>query len=222
MAGDARKKGGVYSDNPKTMRTRDFLKKLPVGKKEEKRKTFLEYRSLRTTCITRSKKADYHQSHSRDDKLAMLREACSNALANRLKRGIEYMGTDIEVFIARFHDRAFLRGMRQKAGADASASDGADTPGPAGEADDSDSDSDNEQLVIAHNEGPSTAPASPLGMSDLVNFIDYHQGVTNEFDEYVEQLQEKQAMILQEMSVRSYVQFETANSLSLLLRTSGF
>ncbi|GJC85578.1 hypothetical protein ColLi_08416 [Colletotrichum liriopes] len=220
MVGDARKKGGIYSDNPKTKRTRAFLENLPAGKKEARRKTFLEYRSLRTTCITRSKKTDYQQSHSRDDKLSMLREACSNAIANRLKRGIEYMGTDIEASIARFHDRAFLCAMKQKAGADASASDGTDSPGPAGEADDSDS--DNEQLVTAHDEGPSMAPANPPGMPDLVNFIDYHQGVTNEFDEYVEQLQDKQAMILQEMSVRSYVQFEAANSLRLLLRASGF
>ncbi|KAJ0166381.1 hypothetical protein CTA2_7532 [Colletotrichum tanaceti] len=108
MAGDARRKGGVYSTNPNTVRTRQNLNSLPPKKKELRRTTFLEYRSLRTCCITRSKKADYIASQSRDEKLNMLREACRNTLANRQKKGTELMGTNVDEFTARFHDKALL------------------------------------------------------------------------------------------------------------------
>ncbi|GJD03974.1 hypothetical protein ColKHC_12799 [Colletotrichum higginsianum] len=108
MAGDARRKGGVYSTNPNTVRTRQSLNSLPPKTKELRRTTFLEYRSLRTCCITRSKKSDYIRSQSRDEKLAMLREACRSTLANRQKKGTELMGTDVDEFTARFHDKALL------------------------------------------------------------------------------------------------------------------
>ncbi|GKT45944.1 uncharacterized protein ColSpa_06125 [Colletotrichum spaethianum] len=215
MAGDGRKKGGVYSDNPNTKRTRDFLRRLPPNRKEARRRGSLEYRAFRTTCITRSKKADYHKA-TRNGKLAMLREACHKSLANRLKRGVEYVGTDIEIFIARFHDRV----IKQNADADAGASDDADTSGPASEA--CDLESDNEQPATVPIGDPSTASASLSDTANLADFIDYDQGVADEFSKYVEQLEEKQEMILQELSVRSYTQFETANSLGLLLEAAGF
>ncbi|KAK1590676.1 uncharacterized protein LY79DRAFT_579681 [Colletotrichum navitas] len=216
MAGDARKKGGVYSDNPKTRRTVEYLQNLPTEKRNEKRKNFLEYRSLRTTCITRAKKADYQQSRSRDDKLTMLREACHNAIANRLKKGIDYEGTDIETHVARFHDRAFFDGNKKNA----SASNIASTPSPASEA--ADPDSDTEQSANAHNGSQTTAPASTPSTTNIADSIGDHSTITDGIGEEFQLLEEEYEMILQEMSVRAYIQLQTAHKLRLLVEAAGF
>ncbi|WQF89470.1 hypothetical protein CDEST_14484 [Colletotrichum destructivum] len=140
MAGDARRKGGTYSTNANTVRTRQSLSSLPPKKKELRRTTFLEYRSLRTCCITRSKKPDYIGSHSRDEKLAMLREACQNTLANRQKKGTELMGTNVDEFTARFHDKALL------------AQGGGPNSGPVPAESDAADDSDGTEISSANNQ----------------------------------------------------------------------
>ncbi|EFQ29592.1 hypothetical protein CGRA01v4_14871 [Colletotrichum graminicola] len=214
MAGDARKKGGAYSDNPKTRRTVEYLQNLPAEKKNEKRKNFLEYRSLRTACITCAKKADYQQSRSRDDKLAMLREACQNAMANRLKKGIDYEGTDIETHVARFHDRAFC-GSKKNAGA----SDVARTPSPASEADGPNPDA--EQSANAHNDSQTTGPASTPNTTNIVDSIGHDNSTADDIDEDSQLLEEGHEMILQEISVRAYIQVQTAHKLRLLVEAAG-
>ncbi|KAK1978723.1 hypothetical protein LZ30DRAFT_662637 [Colletotrichum cereale] len=216
MAGDARKKGGVYSDNPKTRRTVEYLQNLPPQKRDEKRKNFLEYRSLRSTCITRCKKADYQQSNSRDKKLTILREACHTAIANRLKRGIDYEGTDIEAHIVRFHDRGFACGSKK----DASASNNASTPSPASEADSTGSDT--EQPANAHDSSQAVTSTSALGVFNMADSIDHQGGMTDDFDKELQQLEEEHEMILQEMSVRAYIQLQTAHKLRLLVEAAGF
>ncbi|KAK1993180.1 hypothetical protein LX36DRAFT_684435 [Colletotrichum falcatum] len=209
MAGDARKKGGAYSDNPKTQRTVEYIQNLPAEKREEKRKNFLEYRCLRTACIARAKKEDYQQSHSRNDRLSMLRDACNDAIAKRLKKGIEYKGTDVEAHIARFHDRAFDYGSRKNTGN----SNGGGAP----EADPT------EEPANTHNGGQNnTAPASSPDTVDKVDSIDHHNCKASELEEDMQMLEEEHDIILEEMRFRADTQLQTARKLRLLVEASGF
>ncbi|KAK1965487.1 hypothetical protein LY78DRAFT_610258 [Colletotrichum sublineola] len=214
MADDARKKGGTYSNNPKTQRTVEYLKNIPAEKRDEQRKNFLEYRSFRTTCIPHAKKTDYQQSCSRNDKINMLREACHNAIANRYKR-IEYKGIDIDAHVARFHDRAFVSNTKKNA----SASNSASTPSPVNEADNANPDTEQPANTLngSQTTAPTSSPASPMADS-----IDHHDNITAERDEELQLLEEDYELILQEMSVRAYIQFQTAHKLRRLVEDAGF
>ncbi|WYZ45637.1 hypothetical protein EsH8_VIII_000953 [Colletotrichum jinshuiense] len=114
MAGDARRKGGAYSDNPNTVRTRLYNSSLGEKAKELKSKRFSEYRALRSACINTSRKAEYFQERTREGKLAILRRACTVTLQRRRSKCMPMMGYDIEEFITRYHDKSFLRGIGQR------------------------------------------------------------------------------------------------------------
>ncbi|KAK2006044.1 hypothetical protein LZ32DRAFT_633212 [Colletotrichum eremochloae] len=238
MSCDARKKGGTYSDNPKIRRTVEYLKNIPAEKRDEQRKNFLEYRSLRTTCIPHAKKTDYQQSCSRNDKINMLREACHNAIANRYMlstlsffltssayhclyiltteyKRIEYKGIDIDAHVARFHDRAFVSNTKKNA----SASNSASTPSPVNEA--GNSNPDTEQPANTLNGSQTTAPASSPAFP-MADSIDHHNHITAERDEELQLLEKDHELILPEMSVRAYIRFQTAHKLRRLVEDAGF
>ncbi|EXF74609.1 hypothetical protein CFIO01_09682 [Colletotrichum fioriniae PJ7] len=111
--GDARRKGGEYSTNPNTQRTRTYLANQTPEQRALKSKVFSEYRAFRTTCIKRASMSDYIYERDRDAKVKMLSDALNKLVANRTARNIQYMGQSVKRFAERYHDKAFLRSVEQ-------------------------------------------------------------------------------------------------------------
>ncbi|KAK0372269.1 hypothetical protein CLIM01_10381 [Colletotrichum limetticola] len=111
--GDARRKGGEYSTNPNTQRTRTYLANQTPEQRALKSKVFSEYRAFRTTCIKRASMSDYIYERDRDAKVKMLSDALNKLVANRTARNIEYMGQSVKRFAERYHDKAFLRSVEE-------------------------------------------------------------------------------------------------------------
>ncbi|KAF9871927.1 hypothetical protein CkaCkLH20_10559 [Colletotrichum karsti] len=109
MPGDARRKGGSYSTNPATMRTRAYQANLTPEKAAERKKKFAEYRSLRDVCIRVSKSDAYKDVTTRDGKLKLLSEGCQRLMADRIATRKPTCGTDIDEFVTRFHDGRWLK-----------------------------------------------------------------------------------------------------------------
>ncbi|TEA14830.1 hypothetical protein C8034_v002629 [Colletotrichum sidae] len=113
MVGDARKKGGAYSDNPVTMRHRQYEANLAPEKLTLRRRKFCEYRALRSTCLKVSESEAYKTETTRDGKLHHLRIACNNKLTNRVHANIPSFDPDVEAFVTRFHDGRWEKGLKK-------------------------------------------------------------------------------------------------------------
>ncbi|TDZ58624.1 hypothetical protein CTRI78_v005194 [Colletotrichum trifolii] len=113
MVGDARKKGGAYSDNPVTMRHRQYEANLAPEKLTLRRRKFCEYRALRATCLKVSESEAYKTETTRDGKLHHLRIACNNKLTNRIHANIPSFDPDVEAFVTRFHDGRWVKGLKK-------------------------------------------------------------------------------------------------------------
>ncbi|OHE99367.1 hypothetical protein CORC01_05408 [Colletotrichum orchidophilum] len=198
MVGDARRKGGSYSDNPNTARTRRYLKNQTPEQRALKSKVFSEYRAFRTTCIKRSSMSDYIYERSRDVKLKMLSDAVNTLIANRAARNIDYFGTHVEEFITRFHDKAFLKSIG-KANAVLPTS-GEDSP----------------------MEGYAAAPNSTAGIANPGQLQHSEQEGPNNVDAQGEHVSEEMLAISEFLDRQAKAQKETCDGLALLLNSVGF
>lgn len=81
--GDARMKGGSYSTNPNTMRTRAYNASLSPERSAQRKARFSQYRALRAVCIRVANTDEYKKEHNRDAKIAILRIAVDDIIARR-------------------------------------------------------------------------------------------------------------------------------------------
>ncbi|KAF6812000.1 hypothetical protein CSOJ01_05438 [Colletotrichum sojae] len=111
--GDARKKGGSYSTNPNTMRTRAYNASLTPERSAQRKARFSQYRALRAVCIRVADKEEYKQEKNRDAKIGILREAMAEALARRTNKAI--ISVDIGDYAKKFHDNQWAKRQRATA-----------------------------------------------------------------------------------------------------------
>ncbi|KAF4819842.1 hypothetical protein CGCTS75_v011548 [Colletotrichum tropicale] len=115
MPGDARKKGGSYSTNPNTVRTRAYQASQTPEQAAARREKFAEYRSLRDNCLRVYKSDDFKAAVTRDDRVDILRKSCEQLIANRAAANKVMCGTDVDEYVKRFHDSRWLKRQKAKA-----------------------------------------------------------------------------------------------------------
>ncbi|KAJ0337623.1 hypothetical protein COL154_012452 [Colletotrichum chrysophilum] len=129
MPGDARKKGGSYSTNPNTVRTRAYQASQTPEQAAARREKFAEYRSLRDNCLRVYKSDDFKAAVTRDARVDILRKSCEQLMANRAAANKVMCGTDVDEYVKRFHDSRWLKRQKAKAagGADSDSDDDSDS-----------------------------------------------------------------------------------------------
>ncbi|KAF4912418.1 hypothetical protein CGCVW01_v011119 [Colletotrichum viniferum] len=115
MPGDARKKGGSYSTNPNTVRTRAYQASQTPEQAAARRQKFAEYRSLRDNCLRVYKSDDFKAAVTRDARVDILRKSCDQLMANRAAANKVMCGTDVDEYVKRFHDSRWLKRQKAKA-----------------------------------------------------------------------------------------------------------
>ncbi|EQB53534.1 hypothetical protein CGLO_06726 [Colletotrichum gloeosporioides Cg-14] len=115
MPGDARKKGGSYSTNPNTVRTRAYQASQTPEQAAARREKFAEYRSLRDNCLRVYKSDDFKAAITRDARVDILRKSCEQLMANRAAANKVMCGTDVDEYVKRFHDSRWLKRQKAKA-----------------------------------------------------------------------------------------------------------
>ncbi|KAF3802119.1 hypothetical protein GCG54_00012365 [Colletotrichum gloeosporioides] len=115
MPGDARKKGGSYSTNPNTVRTRAYQASQTPEQAAARREKFAEYRSLRDNCLRVYKSDDFKAAVTRDARVDILRKSCEQLMANRAAAHKVMCGTDVDEYVKRFHDSRWLKRQKAKA-----------------------------------------------------------------------------------------------------------
>ncbi|KAL2880426.1 hypothetical protein SGCOL_004143 [Colletotrichum sp. CLE4] len=190
--GDARRKGGEYSTNPNTQRTRTYLANQTPEQKALKSKVFSEYRAFRTTCIKRANMSDYIYERDRDTKIKMLSDSLNTLVANRTARNIQYMGQSVKRFAERYHDKAFLRSVEQ---ANALPQGGLST---------------------------GSSPESQIGITNPSQLQDPEEEGANNGDTVASELSEELTTISQLLNMQARATMETYNGLTDIMHDLGF